>query len=452
VRQLAQVLLAPGAELGLERLADRTMQLRPAQRGDVPVKGFADQGMGEPVAGQDARHLFDHTRPGGVLEEVEDAVKVSAGDADERSRRELAADHGRDRQDAAAFRAEAVQSAADHLPNAVRNGEPPGIDRGRILQRLAARQQADDLAHEERVAFGLAMHRRDQRGRRREPGRTFDEACDVIDSQTSQREARAEGLAQQRDEAGREGVFRCDLGVAIRAEHEQAAVAHLARQKAQQQQRRRICPVEIVEDEQQGACRGGVLEECRQRVEKAEACLIGRQRGWGWKDPEARAHVDEHLGHRRGSLTKLGQQRSPIAGPEVRPHDLDPGPERRRPGTLEAASPQHPQAAPPSAACQLLRRARLADSGLPRQQYHSPAAAYRGLQRLAEAVHLLGTPDKGFPTRCGRLIGCGQTALGMCSPELFRQVRVRAPASLTPSQPIVERALGNAVGSSGDVC
>ena len=69
-------------------------------------------------------------------------------------------------------------------------------------------------------------------------------------------------------------MVAAQLDVAVGADHEQRAVAQLAGEELEQQQRGLVGPVQVVEDEHQRPRGGGAGEEARDRVEEAEARLL----------------------------------------------------------------------------------------------------------------------------------------------------------------------------------
>ena len=76
-----------------------------------------------------------------------------------------------------------------------------------------------------------------------------------------------------RDRHG-QGVVRGQLDVAIGPHEEHGHLAELAGEEAQEEDRRRVGCVQIVDDDEHRPCAGSVAQQRRRRVEQLEACRL----------------------------------------------------------------------------------------------------------------------------------------------------------------------------------
>ena len=267
-----------------------------------------------------------------------------------------------------------TQAAADHLPDALRNLHAPRRHFVDAIEATVGLQQADDLRDEEWVAFSLAKHRLDQRRRWRAPGRQFNETGDVTFAQAPQQHTFAVMIAGQRSERLFEGMLAAELDVTIGADHEQARVADLARQKFQQQQRRFVCPVQVVEHDDEGMRPRRVAQKCGHALEQAEACLFGFEPRCHRQSRESLAHVRDHFGDVDRAGTHFRRELLGLARVHVGTDRVHPRPVRGRTVAFVTTPPHHLGVAHLRIGGELLRGARLADARLSDQQ-QNPAAA-----------------------------------------------------------------------------
>ena len=160
---------------------------------------------------------------------------------------EVTADHRRNPQRLVGLLAEAVETAADHLADALRDLQ---LRRAAAAGQLAlAGEQPDDLADEERVAVGLLLDGLGQSRRRRGARGHLDVALDGADRQPLQRDAPTALDAGDLAEHPGERMVAAELDVAVGAEDQQATRGELASREAEQEQRRLIRPMQVVEHE-----------------------------------------------------------------------------------------------------------------------------------------------------------------------------------------------------------
>ncbi len=225
-------------------------------------------------------------------------------------------------------------------------------------------EQAHDLGDEQRVALGLSIDRLDQSGRSCHSRDQLDEASHVGLCQAPHEDALEELLAGQLSKRLGEGVASGDVDVAIRADHQQPGIGQVAGQELQQQQRRAVRPVQILQNEHQRLVAGSILEKGGNRVKQPKTRLVRFQSRRRPQVGDALAEVRDNLGDIGRACAQFRSKLSWISILDVRAHCLDPWPIGRGSGSLIAATPQDLRLAQAGIGCQFLRRASLADSGL----------------------------------------------------------------------------------------
>src|SRR5262249_13627561 len=134
-------------------------------------------------------------------------------------------------------------------------------------------------------------------------------------------------FAAERRQHLRERMTVLDVNVAIGADDEQSCVAHLSSEELQQQERRLVGPVKVVEQEHRGLRLRRSDEEARYCVEQAKARRLAIER-------LNRRHLGNevsYLGHDLGEQRRTGAQivldASTISPLDVGPQNLNPRPE-----------------------------------------------------------------------------------------------------------------------------
>ena len=103
----------------LERLADRAVQARAADRAEVVVERVADEAVGEAERPRLARRLGEQVQRERLVEALEHLGPRDAGRALERRDAEAAAGDGGDLERLARLGAQRLQAAADRVADAV---------------------------------------------------------------------------------------------------------------------------------------------------------------------------------------------------------------------------------------------------------------------------------------------------------------------------------------------
>ena len=182
---------------------------------------------------------------------------------------ELVALHARHREQAAIQLFEPVDLAADRSLD--RLGQLARDVRGRVRQ-VPAPAVPDEIAaiaqvphqvhHEERVPLGLLVNQRDERGRERvarelEPEIALDVGpIQVVERALDERVGRLQLPRDRQERVARDGHVRGPVG----DEHQQPHAVEAAGQVVQHVDRRRVGPVQILEEEHERADARHVLE------------------------------------------------------------------------------------------------------------------------------------------------------------------------------------------------
>ncbi len=350
------------AARALQRLADAPVQQRAASARELGVDRLAHERVGEDGA---AGLLADEVRGERGVERLDERLARQPARRREHVEAQLAAGDRGEPEDVAGRLAEPLEPAREHLAHALRHAGRPRLP-----------DLAQDLLDEERVAAGLAPDRAGERSRRvgAEPRR--DERVDVALPEAVERDAPHEAVAAQ---VGQQRAERRRRLVRPGRGEDQHRPERGAREVAQQQQRRAVGPVQVVEHQEHGLPgRRARQQRCR-RLEQAVA-LASRVARRG------RAERRQPVGLVGDEAAELGGERQGAqllarAVSQVRPQRLG---ERlvRRDRVLVGAAVEDGRPALVSRARELGRQAGLADPRLPgdhdRAGVRRPALLPRG--------------------------------------------------------------------------
>ena len=178
---------------------------------------------------------------------------------------EIGPQHGRQGERFQRRRRQSIQTTADHLLDALRHA------RGR-LRRLS--QAAHQLLDKERVAAGLLA----QPLRQRDVGSLLTDASGdqrrrLRRVKTGEADTVEKTIAAQVRQRASERTRRVRLHIPVRGEHEHRRSGSAAGQLAHQPNRRRISPMQILDDHQQPALARGVHEQLQHRLKKPLAVM-----------------------------------------------------------------------------------------------------------------------------------------------------------------------------------
>ena len=303
--------------------------------------------------------------------------------------------------------AQRQQALADRVADPV--GQRHALAQG-LVDAALGDEQAHDLVGVEGVALGQMVQRVHQLLGRVGAAAVDDQRAQVVVLQAAEVEARAEAR-----ELAEDGL---DLGPAPRprlvmgGDHEHARLAQRAGEEGEQQQRRQVGGVQVVEEHDQRLARRRVAQEDRDGVEEGEAGLLGLEVA-RLGQVEALAKLGRELGHPARAGAELRTQGVVVAVGGEGAHDLHPRPERGRAAAVPAARPRDAMAVARGALTQRGGQARLADAGLAREQDEAAAAGRRLLERGVQIGQLPRASEKG--KLAGRADGV--RALADCIPH-----------------------------------
>ena len=393
VRQLDEVRVRIARAARLEDLADARVQPRALARGDAVTERLADDAVRELVAVRAEVH--EDARADGFVEEREQRLRGHPAHLSQHDTVELVADDCRRRQRRAASLAERLEPPAYGLADAQRNAELL-VHHRRGLEVPTRLQQAHHLLEEERIPARRAMHRRHERPRLDgAAGAGLDEARDVGLGQPPQRQVLAGPREPSEETAHRRRSMH--LPVAMGGEDQCGALLQLAREILQQEERRLVRGVEIVQDHEQRTLRGQRGQHRLHRVEEHDAGLlrrlerqVRRPAAGGESGRQLRNELAQVRHDPAGGL----QQRGRVARPDGATQHLHPRPVGGRAAALPAASPQHREPPRRGDVRAALPEPRLPDPGLAAQEVEAATAGAGRVERASELRQLALTSDE----------------------------------------------------------
>jgi hypothetical protein len=132
-----------------------------------------------------------------------------------------------------------------------------------------------DLAEEERMPAGSCEDGLEQLRRRRRSGDAPDQGGCLISVKLCEPDADAVPLTVELGERLAQRMGQIDLRVSVRPDDEEPILREQAPEVAQELERRRVRPLEVVEQDDQCPL-GDAKEETGQRLVRAEAGLVRR--------------------------------------------------------------------------------------------------------------------------------------------------------------------------------
>jgi hypothetical protein len=253
----------------------------------------------------------------------------------------------------------------------MRRSGPPGA----LVQALAGREEADDLTEEERIASRDLVQPRDGPATHGRFGHRRDVRLDVRRCQAPQRDPPSdpgefsEGVRQ---------LAHALVGLPVGRHEQDPRLGQRVPQVAQQQQRRLVPRVQVVQDDEDWALGGGRRQEGAHHVEQAQP-------------PALRHH---RAGCRARRPGRVGEHDEFLQSAAQRADDLKPGPVRWRAALLPAATRDDPHPALRANPGELAHQPGLADARFTCDE-HQRAAAGRGLlERGRQTRQLLDATDE----------------------------------------------------------
>ena len=372
------------------------MQFGSSQPRHPVIERAPHQLVGEPERDLRRGDLLDHPVGDRLLHRRCPLLIVQPRPRDRRQT-EFRSGHGGELEQPAGPGVEPGQPLADDLAHALRApelGQGAGQPRPAVVDRhrVALQQRAPQLGHEKGVAPGeLAQEPGDLR-QIRDPlviHRARDEVTDLVGGQTGQAQPDHAVRAPQVRERGRQRPRHLRFGVAKRGDHQRARLGGPARQVAEQEQRRRIGPVAILDhDDERSAPAGG-----RQEVAHSAMQTVARGIRVRGNRKLPLAETLGHVGHEEGQLVgmgaEVGRQRPLVDVAHELGDGLDEGPV----GTSHhrvAGAVQHERASGGRALRELVDEPALAGPGLAADEREPESLTVRARNERPQRRQLAG--------------------------------------------------------------
>ena len=357
VREVGQRRGPSAAGRALERLADPQVELGAPHPGQPVVQRPPHELVGEPVGEPGRGELLDHPAADGLVERREQLGLVEAGRAADDVELELRARPwpraragrsfaGASRESRWLTTSRTLSGAAE-LGRRPREPDRPADD----LDRPGLDERAPELADQERrcrsVRSRIASASSRSSGAEVAARRAAHELGHLVAGEPGEPQPDDVVGPAQVGERLRERLRHVGLGVAEGGEHEHARAAGGARQVAQQQQRRGVGPVPVLEHEQHRPSAGDAGEQVGHgRVQPvALGVRIGLDRGRQLADP------GRQVGEQARELAAAGAERRPQLGRLGDPREvverLDERPVRRAHDGVAGAVEDEGAVAPP---------------------------------------------------------------------------------------------------------
>ncbi len=399
---------------GLDRLARAQVQLGPARRRQPVVERTSHELVREAVDHRALGHGGHHAASQREVDRPEQGRLVDSRPTAEHREVELGPHHGGQLEHAGRRLVEPGQALAHHLAHSVgaaellRGAGQPGAAVG-DLERAGLDERAPELDHQERVALGEVM---DGGCEDREVGaeiaarRPLDQLADLGAREAGQPERHDALGAAQVDQRGRELRRHVRLEVAKRGHEQHARVGGGAGEVAQEEQRRGVRPVRVLEhDEQRPPVRGVHQQLGHGGVEAVTlGVLIGRDRIGQRPDPGG------EVGDEAGELAAAGAEVVPQLLGIGHAHEVVKRLRDRLVGDPHhgiTGSVQHQHAVGRGLVGELAHEPALARPRLPAHERDPPALASGTRHQRAQERELAGPADererRREPQRSGQL-------------------------------------------------
>ena len=363
------------------------MQPHAPRAAELAVQRGVDERVGERVPVGAARHLADHARAAGLLDRRDHVVGRKVRDPLDHLEVELAAEHRPQRQHSLRRLGEVGESPRDHVAHALgqthplrqRCGGVAGIGGSACLGQVA--RELDD---EERVALGLLVDRPDQRIRRLGAAALARERGHVLAREPAEMEPLDGKIALEVGQRVRQRAGAVQLGVSVAGHHEQAVLLGRAQQVRQEQERRLVRPVEVVEQQHDRRVAPGLHEQGGEGVEQAEPREGGIRRGApAWRAGRVPGHLREQAPKLASAELEGALQGLAAAVAHVVPQRLDERGVRDHAG-LRGAAVEHERPGIVRVCAEAGEQPGLADARVTRDQRELTRQLARTLEREVE--------------------------------------------------------------------
>ena len=269
--QLSEVLAGRGAVHLLELTADASVEPHAATGWELVVQGLANQVVREAIAAAGTRNRRQKAGLDGLVDHVERLVTGNVTDPRQGVQAELRAEGRPEAQRVDRGTSEVADPPGDHGVDAGRDGHPQLVGAADVIETPLGREQADGLADEQRVAVRRTPHGGGDAPGRRGARRGADHLRDRVGFEPAEPDQADRGFAGELGDRRRQRVSWRQLDVAVGADDEEVHLADLAGEELEQQDRRRVGRLQVVEDDHNRALAGGIAEECRGGIEQLEA-------------------------------------------------------------------------------------------------------------------------------------------------------------------------------------
>ena len=351
------------------------MQLRTARAGKLLVDRLPDQGVSEAVLPDRPGRLLDDPSGDRLLERLGDVVGGRVADPLQDLERELAASHRGERQQPSAVVVESAHAAQQKVLDRLRDTDPR--DCGAPV--IPDTDVAQDLLDEERIALRALPDRSRERRGSLAPCSRRDEPRDVVVPEPSDPQADQHARATQLGERLRERMGLIHLRLPVGAKDQHPGLIAGTRDVTQEQQRRGVRPVKVIEHEDQRLRVRDLAQQRRDRVEQTEPLALGvLDARAGGRLRSLRGELGQEPGKRRAVWPDLQAQLFERRLGDVVAQGLYErliGDQR----LLVTAPQQDRRAVRVGGAAELRRQPRLADPRLADQHRDAPASITRVL-------------------------------------------------------------------------
>ena len=276
------------------------------------------------------------------------------------------------------------------------------------------------------------------------PADRLDERLHLGDGKAAQEDAFVEPFsAQRRDRLG-EWMRALELDVAVGPDDQETRAADPAGEVHEQQQRRLVGPVHVVEDDHERSDAGRRDEERAHTLEEAVTFRVAVE---GREHRELREPVAQ-LGDDRRDLGAAGVGIEQVAVVGELAHEgaqrLDEREVRHADVAFVRVPPQHLRATDRCVHAELLDRAGLADAGFTDDHDDARLARERLVERGAQRVELGRPPDEPAPIRePRRRTGLRDGSSGTAATGVDSSAVCAAPRSSSTSAAFAGRAAGS---------
>ena len=393
----------PGCGLLLQCPGHAQVQPGPAGGRDAVVDGPAHELVGEPVGEAPASGLLEEAAAHSLVDRVEQGAFFERGGAAHRVELELGPDHGAELEHLAGRPRQAGEAVCDDLAH--RLGRPDVVDRvsqphGQQphLERLGIDQVAPELGEEERVPVRQAEDRLRHLPRPLCAGGQAHELRHLVVAQPAQAHANDALRPGDVDQGLRERRRHVGLEVAEGGDEQHPRGAAGSHQVADEQQRRDVRPVHVLQHEQHRRAPADRREQVREGGVQ-EMALGVRVGGAGRRQAaDEVGQVGEEARQLAAPRPEVGSQRRRVAAAHERVEGLHERPVRCRDDGV-AGPVEHDGAL----GCERLSRARArgGSSLPPARRRRAPRAAPR---RARAAAGRSGSQARGSVRRTGTTV------------------------------------------------